>query len=109
GGNAIVVAAADDPVVRDRARVDEPEGDLPRGHAQRAGVVLEFGHRHLVRAGRLTPTTTTAAGAENSDRGQRDSNCFHLNAVTPRYRIPNRKIQTTSTKCQYSVTAAGPT
>src|SRR6266446_845721 len=89
-------------------RLVAEERVLARGHAQSRGVVLELGHRHLVRPGRLTPAATTARG-ENGDRGQRYSNRFHLNAVTPRYRIPKRNIQTTSTKCQYRVTAAGPT
>src|SRR4029077_8312302 len=49
------------------------------------------------------------AGAEQHPGDQRDCGTSHRKSVIPRYKMPNRKIHTTSTKCQYSVTAATPT
>src|SRR5712692_5063239 len=72
-------------------------------------VELVLGHRHLERAGRLRWPSAAARGDQRQCH-QRPGECVsHRNSVTPRKRIQKRKIHTTSTKCQYKVTAATPT
>src|SRR4029077_18761382 len=96
----------------DRAKVPEPEDDVPAGVRDRRGVELELCHRHLDRPRGLrvaAAPAAAAAGGEQRDGHKSGCEASHLNAVTPRYRMPKRKNPTTSTKCQYRVTAAGPT
>src|SRR5262249_55603142 len=79
----------------------------------RRWVELELGHRDLDGPGGLPSAATATAGCDR-DEGQeadggKEHGASHQTAVTARERIPNRKIQTTSTKWQYRGAAAKPT
>src|SRR2546422_10979763 len=93
------------------APVDQVENDFSRGRRDSRWVELVVGHGDLDGSGRLRHPPTAARGQqrERKRRHQSHRKGPHLNAVTPRERMPKRQINTTPTKRQYSVTAATPT